>query len=60
MYIFVVGLVCSLDYGMTAVFLRMGLHAGISKLIASTIGLILNFMGRRFLVFPEPSSGEWK
>jgi dolichol-phosphate mannosyltransferase len=59
-YWLVVGLVCILDFGATRLFLLAGIGPGISKLVASMIGLILNFSGRRFFVFPEPSSGPWK
>jgi dolichol-phosphate mannosyltransferase len=59
-YWLVVGLVCILDLGATRLFLLAGIGPGISKLLASMIGLFLNFSGRRFFVFPEPSSGPWK
>jgi len=59
-YWLVVGLVCILDFGATRLFLLSGLGPGISKILASMIGLILNFSGRRFFVFSEPSSGPWK
>jgi hypothetical protein len=31
-----------------------------SKSAASLVGLVLNFAGRRLLVFPEPASGPWQ
>ena len=57
---FVVGLVGILDLGATKLFILLGAAAWIAKSLASIIGLIFNFIGRRFLVFPEPTSGPWK
>jgi len=59
-YWLIVGLVCILDIGLTKVCLLSGFSPVISKLIASLTGLGLNFIGRRFFVFNEPSSGQWK
>jgi putative flippase GtrA len=59
-YWVVVGVVCLIDLGMTRLFLISGLGAGSSKALASVIGLALNFLGRRFFVFPEPSAGPWR
>lgn len=56
----VVTLVGVLDLEMTKFFMLLGSHAWVSKLFASIIGLIFNFLGRRFLVFPESPSGQWK
>jgi len=56
----VVALVGVLDLEMTKFFIILGTPAWISKLFASVIGLIFNFCGRRFLVFPESPSGTWK
>jgi putative flippase GtrA len=30
-----------------------------AKVVASAIALVFNFIGRRFLVFPEPQPGPW-
>jgi len=59
-YMTVVGLVGILDLGITKLFLESGVPPALSKTIATGLGLILNFTGRRFFVFPEPSSGPWK
>jgi dolichol-phosphate mannosyltransferase len=56
----VVGVVCLLDLGVTKLLLLSGLGPGVAKLLASIVGLVFNFLGRRFFVFPEPSAGEWK
>jgi putative flippase GtrA len=59
-YWLVVGLVCLLDLGITNSLIAVGTSAGSAKLLASLIGLVFNFLGRRALVFPEPPSGPWR
>jgi putative flippase GtrA len=55
--ILVYGLVVSaagaLDLGITRMLWATGNSAWLSKSIASLMGLLFNFVGRRFLVFPE-------
>ncbi len=58
-YWLVVGLVCLIDLGATRSLLALGLAPWSSKALASLIAVILNFGGRRFFVFPEPSRGPW-
>jgi dolichol-phosphate mannosyltransferase len=55
--VFVVGI---MDLGMTKALLELGNSPGLSKMLATGAGLIFNFLGRRFLVFPEPPSGPWE
>jgi putative flippase GtrA len=31
-----------------------------AKVTATALGLVLNFAGRRFIVFPEPGRPDWK
>ncbi len=59
-YVCVVGIVGGLDVGLTSSLISLGATAGVSKSIATLVGLALNFSGRRYLVFPEPSSGPWR
>ena len=59
-YIMVVCIVAIVDLAITKSLLALGFQAALSKIMATTIGLIFNFIGRRFFVFPEPSSGPWK
>lgn len=59
-YIFVVVLVGIIDLVITKLFLTSGASPVVSKLIATSSALLLNFIGRRFFVFPESSSGPWK
>ena len=58
-FMFIVSLVGILDLLTTKSLMVLGLSAGIAKLLASAGGLILNFIGRRLLVFPESPSGPW-
>ncbi len=60
LFILIVMFVGSCDLGLTKLFLLFGMYASIAKLMASGICLVLNFLGRRFCVFPEPSSGPWR
>lgn len=59
-YIIVVGAVCLFDLLITKVFLAGGFSPAFSKIIASGVIFIFNFIGRRFLIFPEPSLEPWK
>jgi putative flippase GtrA len=59
-FLLIVVFVGACDLGLTKMFLLFGMYAGVSKLLASGSCLLLNFLGIRFLVFPEPSSGPWK
>lgn len=52
--------VCFFDTAMTSSMLRLSFQPWSAKLIATGLGLLLNFTGRRFLIFPEPPSGAWK
>lgn len=54
--VFAVGI---LDLGMTKALLESGTSPGSSKALATAAGLVFNFLGRRFMVFPEAPSGPW-
>jgi dolichol-phosphate mannosyltransferase len=54
-----VACVCGIDYYLTVSFLGMGLNHFWSKTFPTVIGLFLNFLGRRYLVFPEPGNADW-
>jgi len=58
-YILVVGIVAILDLWITKSLLELGVLPALSKIVATGLALILNFIGRRFFVFSEPSSGSW-
>ena len=48
------------DWYCTKWFVDLGTAPWIAKLIATAIGLVLNFAGRRFIVFPEKGRPDWK
>jgi dolichol-phosphate mannosyltransferase len=52
-----IGSVCLMglvDYGLTIGFVALGAAATLSKIIATLVGFVGNFLLRRFLVFPQP------
>jgi glycosyltransferase involved in cell wall biosynthesis len=59
-YLFVVALVGLVDLIITKLLISLTASLELSKLIASAMVLILNFNGRRFLVFYNTSSGPWQ
>jgi glycosyltransferase involved in cell wall biosynthesis len=58
-YSAVVAVVGVIDALITIELIYMGVGAVQAKLSASAIGLLLNFVGRRFLVFPDRRPGPW-
>lgn len=60
MFALVVALVGLADLGLTRLFLYTELSPLVSKSLSSVSIVFLNFTGRRFAVFPEPPSGDWK
>ena len=58
-YAAVVAAVGALDVAATLGFVRAGFSLASAKVAASAVGLLLNFLGRRFLVFPAPPPGPW-
>jgi dolichol-phosphate mannosyltransferase len=58
-YWIVVAILCLVDIATTRLLLLSGIGAGWAKMLASIIGLVFNFLGRRYLVFPEPPAGPW-
>ena len=48
------------DMALTTAFLAFGLGPAGAKLLASCIVVMLNFVTRRFLVFPESRSEDWR
>ncbi|MBN2319203.1 MAG: bifunctional glycosyltransferase family 2/GtrA family protein [Acidobacteria bacterium] len=60
-YLVMVSVVSVLDAVLTGIFVNYFLFTpGTAKLLASAAGLVPNFLARRFIVFPEPASGEWR
>ncbi|MEM7466171.1 MAG: bifunctional glycosyltransferase family 2/GtrA family protein [Pseudomonadota bacterium] len=48
------------DLVVTKLAITMGLGLGVSKLLATGLGLVLNFLGRKYFVFRESPSGPWQ
>lgn len=59
-YLLIVSLIGLLDLGLTKLFVMNDILAWKAKLLATMIVFVVNFLARRFLVFPEPTSGPWK
>jgi putative flippase GtrA len=36
------------------------MNAALAKTLATGVGFVLNFVGRRFIVFPEEPSPDWE
>ena len=53
-------MVGALDLAITAGLYQLDYTAESAKIGATLMGLLFNFAGRRFIVFPEPASGPWK
>ena len=60
LYAALVLVLAGVDYGCTLLALASGMSAGVAKITATLIMLVLNFLGRRYLVFPERKRGPWK
>ncbi len=56
----IVGAVGWMDWRVTQALMDTGTPALVAKSAANFLGLTLNFLGRRFIVFPERSAGPWK
>ena len=59
-YFLVACLVGAIDFGATTILLKMETAPLLAKLSACAIGLLFNFLGRRYFVFPETSPGPWR
>jgi dolichol-phosphate mannosyltransferase len=58
-FLLVVAVVSVVDLYSTQFFITSGMNAALAKALATVIGLVLNFAGRRFIVFPEDPSPDW-
>jgi glycosyltransferase involved in cell wall biosynthesis len=56
----VVGAVSVVDLWCTRGFVAAGIPPVAAKILSTAIGLVLNFTGRRFIVFPEKGNPDWK
>jgi putative flippase GtrA len=50
----------ALDFSITLKLLQSGAEPWAAKSIACGVGLALNFVSRKYLVFIEPAAGPWK
>jgi dolichol-phosphate mannosyltransferase len=60
LYLLLVAVVAFFDLEVTKGMLSAGVAPGWAKATASLAGLVVNFLGRRFIVFPQVGRGEWK
>jgi glycosyltransferase involved in cell wall biosynthesis len=58
-FLAVVAAVSLVDLYSTRMFLAVGTGAAVAKVLATAIGFVLNFAGRRLIVFPERPSPDW-
>jgi dolichol-phosphate mannosyltransferase len=58
-FLVVVGFVGLVDMFLTRAFIAGGMIPILGKIASTAIGLVLNFAGRRFIVFPEKSNPDW-
>ena len=60
LYSLVVVAGAAVDLGGTAGLVELGLPEWAGKLGGTAVALAVNFLGRRFVVFPEAPSGPWR
>jgi glycosyltransferase involved in cell wall biosynthesis len=58
-YLGVVVLVGLVDLYCTRFFVTIGFSSALAKILATAVVLVLNFAGRRFIVFPEKPNPDW-
>jgi glycosyltransferase involved in cell wall biosynthesis len=58
-YLAVILVAAAIDYGVTSFLMRIGWGALGAKSFSAAVGFVLNFVGRKYLVFKEPSAGPW-
>lgn len=59
-YLVSITVIAVIDAALTFMLINSGLSPALSKLTATALGLVLNFLARRYLVFPESPAGPWK
>lgn len=60
MYVLVVIITGAIDLYTTKLLLAIHFSPALSKIFATGFGFLLNFLGRKYIVFYEKSSGPWK
>src|SRR5262249_25935546 len=59
-FVMVVTLGAAIDFVCTKGLITAGAWPPLAKLTSTAVGLVLNFTGRRYLVFPEASNPDWR
>jgi dolichol-phosphate mannosyltransferase len=59
-YLAAVSIIALIDFYLTKSFIMTGIQPILSKAIASFMQFVLNFILRKFVVFPEKGLGPWK
>lgn len=59
-FILLVAAIGAFDMYATKGMIEVGMAPWLAKAFATAMGLILNFAGRRYLVFPEKPNPDWK
>ena len=59
-YFSVVMAIGAVDVLATRALISLGFSAAVSKVLSSCAGIVLNFLGRKFMVFKEEKRGPWK
>lgn len=59
-YMGITSLIGAVDVFMTRGFMLLGSAPWLAKSASSMCGLLFNFLGRKYVVFHEPSAGPWK
>ncbi len=60
LYLLIVFIICLFDLAITKLMISIGVRPIMSKLVATISVFILNFLSRRYIIFPESSAGPWK
>jgi putative flippase GtrA len=59
-YLGVVAVVALIDLYCTRFFVTIGIGPALAKIFSTGISLVFNFAGRRFIIFPEKPTPDWK
>jgi dolichol-phosphate mannosyltransferase len=59
LFLLIISFMGAFDFFVTRAWLEAGASPWLAKSIAIGLGLILNFLGRRYIVFPESANRDW-
>lgn len=60
LYVLLVGVLLWFDLRITQGLMAAGSSPAMAKSLSSAAGLLLNFLGRRYIVFPQRRRGDWQ